>query len=360
MDIAWSGTAKKLTGNCLTVGIFVSGEQEGEWDATEKEETWAKVESSMAWIVEKAKEYEVEVNIESICLNLDSDATVAELSNEGTTSGATEMAHSVATQVGYENAKDMFDRLAEDYPDYNIHVLFIFNYENIAHHENIHVGEGSEIVDICVVCKEIDHNEVLAATIIHESLHSFGAIDLYGKGERPEDIKAAEFALKKFPKDIMICATNDMDELEINELTAFYLGWHGAPKPWYTKVVSPYSVSDLKYLMNNHIHYDENGNLVIEEEEELLKYSYDGGEFTRNKLNNDDNLIIWRQVETDSDEIIEFWEANSEGEFYRLDGITDKYEVFEMPKDTGGMSFILNEYEEPATRDEWYEMSLVE
>ena len=71
----------------------------------------------------------------------------------------------------------------------------------------------------------------------------------------------------------MIGATNDLEELEINELTAFYLGWHGDPKPWYTKVVNPYSVSDLKYLMNNHIHYDESGNLVIEEEEELLKYS---------------------------------------------------------------------------------------
>ena len=34
MDIAWSGTAKKLTGNCLTAGIFVSGEQEEDGDIT--------------------------------------------------------------------------------------------------------------------------------------------------------------------------------------------------------------------------------------------------------------------------------------------------------------------------------------
>ena len=65
-------------------------------------------------------------------------------------------------------------------------------------------------------------------------------------------------------------------------------------------------------------------------------------------------------METDSEEIIEFWEADSKGEFYRLDGITDKYAVLEMPKEDGGMSFVINEYEEPTTRDEWFEMSLVE
>jgi hypothetical protein len=100
--------------------------------------------------------------------------------------------------------------------------------------------------------------------------------------------------------------------------------------------------------------------LVITNEEELLKYSYESGEFTRNRLNDDDNLILWRQIETDSDEVIEFWEVDSEGEFYVLEGKTDTYARMEMPKDDGGMSYEINQFEEPETREEWYEMTLEE
>jgi hypothetical protein len=359
MDTTWSGSAKKLLGNCLAVGIFVAQEGE-EWDLDEKSETWKKVETAMGWITDRAGEYEVEVNFECLCLNPDSDATIPDLTEVGSTSGNTDAANHVAEQLGYENAGNMVDRLREEYPSYNIHILFILNSENIANHNNINVGDDNQVIDVCMIHKEMNHGTVLVSTITHESLHAFGAIDLYLKGEEPASIKAAKLIAKKFPNEIMICATDDMDVMELSELTAFYLGWHGDPKPWYKTMVDPYHLTVFNFLMNNHQYYDEQGELIISLEEELLRYSYEDGEFIRVRLNEDDNLILWRHSYSPSGELFEFWEIDSEGEFHVLEGKTDEYARMEMPKENGGMSFSINQFVEPETREEWYEMTLVE
>jgi len=359
METTWSGSAKKLTGNCLAVGIFVA--QEGdEWDQNEKTETWAKVETAMGWIVKQAAEYEVEVNFECLCLNPDSDATIPDIEVVGSNSENTEAANHVAEQLGYENAGNMVDRLREDYSSHNIHILFILNSENIANHNDINVGDDNQVIDVCMIHKEINHGSVLVSTITHESLHAFGAIDLYQKGDDAPGIKAAKLASKKFPNEIMICETDDMDVMEVSELTAFYLGWHGDPKPWYRNLIDPYHLTVLNFLMNNHQYYNEEGDLIISQEEELLKYSYEEGEFVRIRLNEDDNLILWRQTFSGSEETYEFWETDSEGEFHVLEGKTDEYALLEMPKENGGMSFTINHFVEPTTRDELYEMTLIE
>ncbi|TGN19435.1 hypothetical protein [Leptospira idonii] len=355
MDTTWSGSAKKLLGNCLAVGVFVS-EKGNEWGEEEKSETWAKVEEAMAWIVSQASGYNADVNFECLCLNPDSDTILADLSETGASSGSEEAAHQIAEQLEYKDASDMMEQLKEQYPSYQIHIIFLLNNESIAHHEDIHVGGEGQSIDVCLIHKE--NGIVLSATIAHESLHSFGAIDLYQKGDEEGDIKTAEYAYKKFPNDIMI-ECEDLEGSEISELTAFYLGWHGDPKPWYKKAVNPYYLTVLNFLMNNHQYYDEQGELVVSQEEELLRYSFEEGEFIRIKLNDDDNLVLWKQVPSGSEDAYEFWEVGTEGEFYVLEGKTDKYSMMEMPIDAG-MSYVIDKFVEPETRDEWFEMTVVE
>lgn len=56
-------------------------------------------------------------------------------------------------------------------------------------------------------------------TVVHETLHLFGAEDYY----YPDSRKA--LAEKYYPEDIMLCAMSDLAYFTLEEYTAFTLGW---------------------------------------------------------------------------------------------------------------------------------------
>lgn len=73
----WSGSAKKLTGNCVMVCAFVSTE-DNPWSEEDREKVLEDSRTALDWISEKASDYEAEVSFEIDCLNQDDDDAIIE------------------------------------------------------------------------------------------------------------------------------------------------------------------------------------------------------------------------------------------------------------------------------------------
>jgi hypothetical protein len=76
------------------------------------------------------------------------------------------------------------------------------------------------------------NDAVLAASsIAHEILHLFGAWDLYKTFQQTQDRE--DKARKQFPDSIMLRTSYNINELDIDEVTAWRIGWNPNPQPWY-------------------------------------------------------------------------------------------------------------------------------
>ncbi len=134
MQTIWGGTAKKLIGNCLVIGAFISDE-DNVWTVKEKKSTWAEVEKAMEWISEQAKEYEVEVNFELLPVNLEEeseeeagDAIIKKLPKLADDAKIKSKAvNDACIQLGYESVTDFYHSLIEGYTEYNVHFLMLLN-----------------------------------------------------------------------------------------------------------------------------------------------------------------------------------------------------------------------------------------
>lgn len=368
MQMIWGGSAKKLLGNCLAVGIFVS-EGEDAWTEESKQATWDNVEKGMEWIRNTgSEEYDASISFECLCLNREEDVVLDKIPRYGDDySNTEEMLTSVVEQLGYDDLIQFYQGIKEDYEDYNIHIMFLFNVESRAHMNYIRIDDPIEKLEFNNMYKSSEYSEsdgetVLAdsmniATIVHESLHAYGAMDLYNVYESPEGEEAEKRLTKRFSSEIMLTTSNELEESEISEFTAFLLGWHNEPETWYKTIVQPFDKEALVHIMKNHEHFDDEGNLIINEEEEILRYTYDEGTFSRFKINGSNHLVHWKQYLEESEEEIEFWENMEDDNFYYVTG-KDMPDSFSIPKASGGLAHKAEKF--AGTYEEWFEMEVEE
>ena len=85
-----------------------------------------------------------------------------------------------------------------------------------------------------------DHSEdgeTPSSGIAHEILHLFGAWDLYENYMQSKAIE--ELALYLFPNSIMLRISQNINELIIDPVTAWLIGWNKNPESWY-EAFNPY------------------------------------------------------------------------------------------------------------------------
>lgn len=367
MQMIWGGSAKKLLGNCLAVGIFVS-EGDDPWTEEAKQATWENVEKGMQWLGETGEEeYDVSISFECLCLNPEEDVVLDKIPRFDDGSDMEEKLTSVVEQLGYENLTHFYQSIKEDYEDYNIHIMFLYNIESRAHMNSVSIDHPIEILEFNNMYRTTEYSEseddmVLAdainvATIVHESLHAYGAMDLYNVYESPEGEEAEKRLTKRFPNEIMLTTSNELKESEISEFTAFLIGWHNEPEAWYKTIIQPFDKDALVHIIKNHEHFDDQGNLVINDEEEILRYRYEEGTFSRFKINGSDHLVHWKQFIEESEEEIEYWENSEDDNFYYVTA-KEIPDSFSIPKTSGGLSHRAEKY--AGTYEEWFEMEMEE
>lgn len=105
-------------------------------------------------------------------------------------------------------------------------VLFINNYYGTETSVAVHTASTDLIEYATVAFKR-------PAVIAHELLHLFGALDLYTTpfDDQKQAAKRKQFAMQRFPKEVMAFPMRGLDSLEIGTLTEYLVGWRREPLP---------------------------------------------------------------------------------------------------------------------------------
>lgn len=315
MAMFWGGSAKKLKGNCVAVGIFVS-EEGNPWSEEDKEATWENLEKAMAWIAERAEEYEIELNMETHCINWEEDVVLAEIPKFGDDQKAKKpVLGDIAQQLEYENITDFYQGIKSEYEGYSMHFIFLNNVDSRCHMSSANIDDPDKLFEYNMVYN--GKGKIGAFILAHETLHAYSAMDIYDVYGTKEGSMCMEYAKKKFPKEVMLEVVNDIEGSVLSEFTAFLIGWHDEPKSWYPKLVQPHDEKEFAKFLKNHKHFDEDGDLIIEDEEEIARYQLETGEIVRYQINGEEGLVHWRFYGEDEEEI-EYWEKYINEHYYYL------------------------------------------
>lgn len=342
MIFPWTGSAKTLRGDCKVICVFSSDEQSKVWSEKKKDKVKEDVNNAWNWIVEKAAEYDVEINPQTEFLNEEEDVTFEFIPDADSEEGnIVDPFESMIQQLGYETTTDFYEAVKEE--GVNTHFIFFVNKDGRSYQSNLNIYHRDCNLEINVVfwCG--------VGTIIHETLHAYGAIDLYNVNDTPEQQKVVDYVEENYPNEVMLHSSDKLDTLVLSPFNAFMVGWHRDYDDSYFNFVTEESSSWLQEMIDNIESFDEDGNLVIDSMEEVSVYvSEEGVEFHRYKINGTESIYLWREFGPDDDkegEGIQYKELflYNEDSTYRLMGL-EKPDIIDVPLE-GGMVQVMRDKE---------------
>ena len=92
--------------------------------------------------------------------------------------------------------------------------------------EQLYFMEGATLYE-----KQSNGYTLTSSAIAHEILHLFGGWDLYATFEQTQDRE--DKARQMFPNSVMLRTSSNINELSVDEVTAWLIGWNDDAKPWY-------------------------------------------------------------------------------------------------------------------------------
>ena len=207
----------KLYGDIYTLCFFIDT-QFDEWTEEEVEYYLLELESSQYWLADEAARYGVEVNF----IN-DFFQTVEEIIEVPyvRSNNSWQLLDKTMREMSYDNHQQFLDWQQFDLENNKLSVLFFVKDNNRSHARNY---RSKKNLDTAVIyAKSTFGRPTTHYTISHELMHLFGAWDLYhGESQTREQ---AELLLEYFPNSIMINTWRNHENLEVDELTAYLIGW---------------------------------------------------------------------------------------------------------------------------------------
>ncbi len=342
MNKIWDGSARKLVGDCLMLCVFVSSDES--WDDSDKQKTLKGALRAAKWLEEQAAEYDIEANFIIKCANKEEDIYIENFPPFNSSHNEKVIAlQDVVKQFEYKSLTHFYNDIEKHYPEHNIHVLFFINSVGRSYMTSFYINDEDQFVEVNVVFKGSDTQNITDWVIVHETLHAYGAYDLYNDNVAtiPEAKKAMDYVKKHFPNEVMCVHSKNLDETELSEFTAFLIGWHEEPEKWYFDMVQPAHRKNLEFAMKNFENFDENGNFIVEEEEINANFYNNAREFNRYIVNENEDLIIWREHIYETEEELEYLETGNDENYYYLTPQTEGVKIT-IPKKGGGSCYKLN------------------
>jgi hypothetical protein len=129
---------------------------------------------------------------------------------------------------GWSLAQDLCERSRAD----GLHLTIYANAEGRSHALPAYSPDGNLFVEASFLYQQgfDGHHQISPRLIAHETLHLYGAWDLYENGCVTRE--QADAAQRWFPTDVM--ATHaDLERLDVGPLTAWRIGWAPRSESWY-------------------------------------------------------------------------------------------------------------------------------
>jgi len=230
-----AGSARELSGNIYTLSCFISEPNE-EWTYKEKQAILKQVKESQEWIKGQAAKYNVSVNFDAGGnFGLDTDIKMP-LIERGTASGKepVDWVSRVLKKVGYSSPLKLLEWVKQNTNAKQTQVIIFAKGKGNGYAMATSTEMDKELyfVEGAILYEKYNNGSKLASSsIAHEMLHLYGAWDLYKTfSQSAENEKKAK---QKFPNSVMLRTSYNIEELEIDELTAWLIGWNTKPKSWY-------------------------------------------------------------------------------------------------------------------------------
>ena len=229
-----AGSASQLTGKVYTLCCFVSGSGE-EWSYNEKLDIYKLVRECQEWIKKQAQHYKCSVAFQGGNYGLKDDIKLPYI-ERGTASGkeSVDWVSKVLYKIGYKSTLDLDKWVKATTNCNNLQVIIFAKGEGngYAMPSSTEMDKEKYFVEGAILYEKYNSGGNLAASsIAHEILHLYGAWDLYKTFSQTQDRE--DKARELFPNSIMLRTSYNFDELEIDSLTAWLIGWNTVPEKWY-------------------------------------------------------------------------------------------------------------------------------
>ncbi|CAH0994929.1 hypothetical protein EMA8858_01044 [Emticicia aquatica] len=229
-----AGSGNKLEGKVYTLSCFISGPDD-EWSYDEKTEVLKKLDEAHQWLVSQAAKSGVALAFEGGNFGLKKDIKLEQI-ERGTASGneKTDLVSVVLKQIGYKNPLSYYEWVKTNTKCRNTQVIIFTKGKGNGYampsstemNKELYFVEGAILYE-----KYLDGQELVPSSIAHEILHIYGAWDLYKTFAQTQERENR--ARKLFPNSVMLRTSYDSNELEVDEVTAWLIGWNDTPKDWY-------------------------------------------------------------------------------------------------------------------------------
>jgi len=226
------GSASRLSGKIYVLTVFVESDR---WSEEEKGKEINKVFEAENWLQRQARRYNVEISFENGAYGQKDPIIIPDFP-VGRASGQenTELVSMVLGKIGYRNPLQFLEWVKANTTCDNALVLILSDKSGIGYAMPYISGVDTEkyTLEGCVLYRTFPNGMPLGSNgVAHEFLHLFGAWDLYHTFQQSKE--KADKAQQLFPNDIMLRATYNMDELEIDRLTAWLVGLTTLREPWF-------------------------------------------------------------------------------------------------------------------------------
>ncbi|TAE66851.1 MAG: hypothetical protein EAZ85_15595 [Bacteroidetes bacterium] len=228
------GSAAKLEGNVYVLSIFIATSDD-DWTKKEKELMYEKQRIATNWLVKKAKEYKKKLAFVEGTFGYDKSVFVEEIPQANATGNErTDWIKFLLNKLGYKSPLQFHNWVLKNTKCTQSVVLIYANQtgNSYAFPYTANLDKEKYFVEGCFLYKKFTDGQIIyPSTIAHEMLHDFGAWDLYKNFMQGQDKE--DKAKQLYPNEIMLRIALNINELEINGLTAWLVGLTEKKEKWY-------------------------------------------------------------------------------------------------------------------------------
>lgn len=239
------GVCKKMTGEVLVYAVFTESKQLPPWTGFDIRSTKDSLKRALGWLENKARENGQSVHFTAVWHKEEKIKPIeSTLPNQNINNivfkptfitQLDRWSNKVSKQIlrdlpvdtvktiikRIEEREKLVSRLRQIYNVENVALIFFINNHGRSDASVTLHSADNKSPEYCVI------TEKRASVIAHEILHLFGALDFYlhpgmTKFRQRKHVFQAN---KEFKDDIMAHPARDINQLEIEDLTAYLIGW---------------------------------------------------------------------------------------------------------------------------------------
>lgn len=209
---------QSLIGDVYMLSLFVDTGEDS-WEDEEVDYYYEQLMESQFWLEDQATDYGQVLSFDNDYFINNKDKIYLKDAIVGQSPKTT--ISKALVELGYEDIEDFLETTNFDFKKNRLKLLFFVKQKDRSHAYNYW---SNEEIDLAIIyCRSTYGTTTNHHVISHEILHQFGAWDLYyGRSQTTE---TAEKAMELFPNSVMINTWTNRENLLIDELTAWRIGW---------------------------------------------------------------------------------------------------------------------------------------